>query len=695
VSLQNGNNRTGSRPPKRRRAAAPALEALESRRLLAAAAPASIDGGVSALGESSASLQLSVAPAAVPTDLALDPTFGTGGVADVPYLPDSGIVAVPVVLAAQPDGKVLVGYYNNLGHVRVRRFNADGTPDAPFNTTVANALNDRIIAGAVAAVAVLPGGKILLGLGGFGAVKLNPDGTLDRTFGDPGNEGTARLPIGGRLHDMFVRPDGRIVFIGDDGARALVVGSMTASGQPDRTFGITATRTYDLPAGNFFYQADAAGALAPDGKVVVAGNIEYSRVAVVRFNTDGTLDSTFAPTALPNPALDNVADVAVQDDGKVLLAGSNGLRTGQHPGFGVARLLPNGTADASFGTGGVVHTEVAGPAKQADAQSILLLPDGRILASGRASDPSNPDGDDAFIFAAYRPDGRLDLSFSNGGVGSFNPSPRDRFRDAVRLPDGSVVVLGEVDNFTHGTLFKFVDLKPPGIVGRQVFYNQSVFDGNNAAAGPADNNAIATDKVALLPGQAASFANVTTYTRGINGLMIDVRGMADPTLLGSASSFWTDPAGSPDPSQWAPAPAPTTVVLRRGGGPGGSDRVTLIWPDGAIRNTWLHVTLRSARTGLPADDVFSFANLIGEAGDGTLPARVNALDVAAVKRALNTDAAIDSRVDFNRDGRVNALDVAAVKQNLGHTLAAPAPALLPASNDSTRLWDELRPAILD
>jgi hypothetical protein len=121
-------------------------------------------------------------------------------------------------------------------------------------------------------------------------------------------------------------------------------------------------------------------------------------------------------------------------------------------------------------------------------------------------------------------------------------------------------------------------------------------------------------------------------------------------------------------------------VLHRGGGPGGSDRLTVLLADGAIRNTWLHVTLRAGPfSGLPADDVFSFANLVGAAGDSTATLRVNALDVAAVKRDLNTEVAVDSRVDSNRDGRVNALDVTSVKQNLGHTLAAPAPALLAAS----------------
>ena len=95
--------------------------------------------------------------------------------------------------------------------------------------------------------------------------------------------------------------------------------------------------------------------------------------------------------------------------------------------------------------------------------------------------------------------------------------------------------------------------------------------------------------------------------------------------------------------------------------------------------------------------------LAGETGDGTTM-RVSALDLSAVKRAINTNSDITGRFDFNRDGRVNALDLAAVRGNLNHTLgaitaspAAPVPASpffsAPAANLSgsfsgRRVWDE-------
>jgi hypothetical protein len=124
---------------------------------------------------------------------------------------------------------------------------------------------------------------------------------------------------------------------------------------------------------------------------------------------------------------------------------------------------------------------------------------------------------------------------------------------------------------------------------------------------------------------------------------------------------------------WSEAPLPVSTTRRAGAGVGGSDRVTLVWADGAIKNTWLQVTLKpNARTGLAVPELFSFGNLVGMTGDGgpSLGWGVSALDLAAVKRALNSNSDLAGRFDVNRDGRVNALDLAAVRGNLNRTLAA-------------------------
>jgi ELWxxDGT repeat protein len=237
-------------------------------------------------------------------------------------------------------------------------------------------------------------------------------------------------------------------------------------------------------------------------------------------------------------------------------------------------------------------------------------------------------------------------------------------------------------------------LDPPAaatVVGRRVFYNHSGFDGNSIAANAADDGAIATDKNALPAAQdrLPGFDNVTSYDKGINGVMIDVANLPVIDALLDAEDFDFGGAGNP-----------ISIEVRPGAGAGGSDRVTLIWRDynpldasplpQAVANGWLTVTVKANyHTGLAAPDVFSFGNLIGEV-DGAAGAggwRVNALDLGAVKKALNSTAGLLATTDVNRDGRVNALDLGLVKRNLNRGLSAPAPA--PAA-----LFGELKAAPL-
>ena len=227
------------------------------------------------------------------------------------------------------------------------------------------------------------------------------------------------------------------------------------------------------------------------------------------------------------------------------------------------------------------------------------------------------------------------------------------------------------------TVIELAPAPPAAVVARSVFYNNSSFDGNDPAATPGDDAAVATDKVALLPGQPATPASVTGFTRGLNGIMVDFAGLP-PGAAPGASSFSFKSGNGGDPATWPDAPTPTSVTLRPGVGVAGSDRVTLAWDAGAVRNAWLRVAVAAdAATGLAAQDVFFFANLVGETGDASTPLRVSALDLATAKRELNTAAPLTSRADFNRDGRVNALDLAAAKANVFQSLSAitaPSPA---------------------
>jgi len=234
-------------------------------------------------------------------------------------------------------------------------------------------------------------------------------------------------------------------------------------------------------------------------------------------------------------------------------------------------------------------------------------------------------------------------------------------------------VLGGLDETYHGgTWDAYVAKLPiggistdPFIRGRYVFYNASAFDGNDTAADARDDDAIAVDKRALLPGRAASFANYTSYTRGINGVMVDVANLLEG-VIPSADDFVFRVGNNSTPDDWLPVAVPATVTVRENAGVGGSDRVTIAWPNGAVRNQWLEVTVAAARLGMTADDVFYFGNAVGEAGDSVSPALVTAADLLVARnnpRIFLDPAPVDFVCDFNRDTFVNAVDVLIARNN--------------------------------
>jgi hypothetical protein len=203
---------------------------------------------------------------------------------------------------------------------------------------------------------------------------------------------------------------------------------------------------------------------------------------------------------------------------------------------------------------------------------------------------------------------------------------------------------------------------PAVVVARQVFYNNSAFDGNNPAANAQDDQAIAADKQVLLPGQTATFANYTSFAHGINGIMIDVAGLG--TGL-SAADFSLTVGNNNTPGGWAAAP-PASMTVRLGAGLGGSDRVELIWLDGAITNRWLQVTIRdTSSTNLAAPDVFYVGNAIGETGNDPANALVNAADLIVARQSKTgfAPAPITAACDFNRDRHVNATDEIIARNN--------------------------------
>jgi hypothetical protein len=206
------------------------------------------------------------------------------------------------------------------------------------------------------------------------------------------------------------------------------------------------------------------------------------------------------------------------------------------------------------------------------------------------------------------------------------------------------------------------------LLGRYVFYNHSAWDGNTPGADAQDDNAIAPDKQALISPGIASAANYTSYSRGLNGIMLDIAGLPGTPGL---SDFAFKMGNDNSPRGWAAAPTPSSLTIRAGAGAGGSDRLTLIWDDSdltaplgsneAVAQQWLQVRVKSsANTGLAADDIFYFGNAVGEGNvgnsGGAFP--VTAADALQALNNLNAlgVAPLTDANDHNRDKKVTAED---------------------------------------
>ncbi len=201
-------------------------------------------------------------------------------------------------------------------------------------------------------------------------------------------------------------------------------------------------------------------------------------------------------------------------------------------------------------------------------------------------------------------------------------------------------------------------VKRPYVSDQSLFYNNSYYDGNTSTADANDLNAIATDKQALEPGQTGSSVNISTNIQGINGVIVKVLGLTDPTQL-TVDDFQFTLGNTSVTEQWEEAPQPTLTLLEKDN-VDHPDLFLLTWEDQAITNTWLSVRLlANNNTALAEDHVFYFGNM---AGDVNVDRQVSIADIFNIwnnrlTQSSGLPAEIDNLYDVNRDGWVDIVDI--------------------------------------
>jgi len=290
------------------------------------------------------------------------------------------------------------------------------------------------------------------------------------------------------------------------------------------------------------------------------------------------------------------------------------------------------------------------------------------LATSISAGPSDESGQGLAFLVSTSNAGLFAVppSISSGGTLTYTPAlhASGTATVTVRLQDtGGTESAGE--DTSAAQTFSVTVRPRPRVVERGLYYGGSTWD----VGGTLGNEATAPDKQALRPGYRSMFANVSSYIRGINGMFLDVHGLQEtPSAAVLEFRVGLSRAGL---AHWAQAPSPTGLVVRKGAGAGGSDRIVLTCPDYSIRNTWLEARLLpSPRTGLATADVFYFASVIGETGDPSTELVVSATDVTRARLAVGvTSVGRTSAFDVNRDGFVNSTDVILIRLNQTVNLA--------------------------
>ena len=387
-------------------------------------------------------------------DGTLDAGFGTGGISSLSF---SVYVDAPSALARQSDGKLLIAGTTNSSDFFVARLNADGTLDTTFDGDGVAWIDFAGGSDTARGIAVQSDGKIvvagvatLAGNSDFALARLNSNGSLDTSFDTDGKVTTAIGAGSDEANGLAIQADGRIVLAGfsDNGSNwdvALV--RYNANGSLDTSFDGDGKRTLALGTG---YDRANAVAVQSDGKIVVGGDAMIAGspdFAVMRFNSDGSLDTSFDTDGIVTTEVssqDYAPAMVLQADGKIVLAGF--AFAGMND-FALVRYNSNGSLDTTFDGDGKVLTAIG--AATDEAYAVAVQADGKIVAAGYGTFASV---DTALV--RYNTNGSLDTSF--GATSTLNGTPTFVENGLAVVLDSNVTIidpeLSASNNFSGATL---------------------------------------------------------------------------------------------------------------------------------------------------------------------------------------------------------------------------------------------------
>ena len=363
-------------------------------------------------------------------DGTLDTTFGSGGIV-VTDVNNNSLDICRAMLIQSSDNKIVVA---GVAQIRaddddfaIVRYNSNGTLDTTFDGDGKRTDDIGNESASARRVAIQPDGKIIAA-GAFAIVRFNPDGSFDTSFGTDGKVRCITCSISG----MALQSDGKIVVVGDK----FVVRYKT-DGSLDTAFGTGGTTSLSI-----FVNAVA---IQPDGAIVVAGYTGDSNndFAVSRLLSNGTLDSSFDIDGKVTTAIGAGSDIAyaviIQPDYKIVVAGLVFVGTNNND-FALVRYNPDGSLDTSFSFDGKQTTAIG--TNNDVANALAIQTDYKIIAAGYAYSGTNND----FAAVRYNADGSLDTTFDGDGKLTTPIGTLNDVGNAIAIQtDGKILIAGSTE----------------------------------------------------------------------------------------------------------------------------------------------------------------------------------------------------------------------------------------------------------
>lgn len=285
--------------------------------------------------------------------------------------------------------------------------------------------------------------------------RFNTDGTLDNSFGTLGKVTTSISNNGiTSLFKIKLQIDGKILIGGTTGTTIstsdFILLRLNTDGSFDNSFGTNGMTITDINnKSNVAYSIEVQA----DHKILLAGRTdtasEFSNVAVIRYNSNGTLDTSFGNLGVVNlnignsnsqASIDNASCIKLQSNGKILLGGSSDATSAvEQYNFTVIRLNTDGTLDNSFGNAGKIITNTGG---KEEIISLNITTDDKIIAGGHLFDNSST----KICLAKYNIDGDLDTTFGVNGIVITSINMNDTNYQTSLQSDGKILCIGSSNN---------------------------------------------------------------------------------------------------------------------------------------------------------------------------------------------------------------------------------------------------------